>query len=90
MEKTFSVTVLADRGLHKISDTLFGIFMEDINRTLDGGINANMVNNPSFDGRYVKKMGFPVLKYFFIKFKEAEVVERLRYWQLTGGNGEPA
>ncbi len=53
-----------------------------------GGINANMVNNPSFDGRYVKKMNFPVLKYFFIKFKEAEVVERLRYWQLTGGKLE--
>jgi alpha-N-arabinofuranosidase len=88
MEKTFSITVSADRELHKVSDTLFGIFMEDINWTLDGGINANMVNNPSFDARFIQKMNNPVLKFFIVKFKESEVIDRLRYWQLTGGKLE--
>jgi alpha-N-arabinofuranosidase len=88
MEKTFSITVSADRELHKVSDTLFGIFMEDINWTLDGGINANMVNNPSFDGKYIKALKYPVLKFFLVKFKESEIVDRLRHWQLTGGKLE--
>ena len=85
MAKTFTITVSADRRLHKVSDTLFGIFMEDINWTLDGGINANMVNNPSFDGKYIKALKYPVLKFFLVKFKESEIVDRLRHWQLTGG-----
>ncbi len=37
----------------KISDRLYGVFLEDINFAVDGGLNANMVNNYSFDGVYM-------------------------------------
>lgn len=34
---------------HRISDTLFGIFLEDINYAVDGGMYAEMVKNRSFE-----------------------------------------
>ena len=50
MEKMFSLNVTSDRELHDVSNMPFGIFLEDINFACDGGRNANMVNNSSFDG----------------------------------------
>ena len=88
MGKTFSITVSADRGLHKVSDTLFGIFLEDINWTLDGGINANMVNNPSFEGSYINTKKSSMIKSAIFKSDVPEIFDRLRYWQLTGGKLE--
>lgn len=48
---TYSVNTdisgLDDR--HRISDTLFGIFLEDINYAVDGGMYAEMVKNRSFE-----------------------------------------
>ena len=37
---------------HQVSERLYGVFFEDINHSADGGLNANMVNNYSFDGVY--------------------------------------
>lgn len=34
---------------HRISDTLFGLFLEDINYAVDGGMYAEMVKNRSFE-----------------------------------------
>lgn len=34
---------------HEISDTLYGIFLEDINHALDGGLYAELVKNRSFE-----------------------------------------
>lgn len=34
---------------HQISDTLFGIFLEDINYAVDGGMYAELVKNRSFE-----------------------------------------
>lgn len=34
---------------HDISDTLYGIFLEDINHALDGGMYAELVKNRSFE-----------------------------------------
>lgn len=34
---------------HDISDTLYGIFLEDINHALDGGLYAELVKNRSFE-----------------------------------------
>lgn len=34
---------------HAISDTLYGIFLEDINHALDGGLYAELVKNRSFE-----------------------------------------
>jgi alpha-L-arabinofuranosidase len=38
---------------HRASERLYGVFFEDINHGADGGLNANMVNNYSFDGVYL-------------------------------------
>lgn len=34
---------------HAISDTLYGIFLEDINHALDGGLYAELIKNRSFE-----------------------------------------
>lgn len=61
IEKNFSATVMpefvapyelkihGDREVLKISDTLYGLFFEDINNAADGGIYAEMVSNRSFE-----------------------------------------
>lgn len=43
------ITVRADQPGKPISPTLYGIFVEDINRALDGGLYAEMVQNRSFE-----------------------------------------
>lgn len=45
-DHVLSVTV---NPVHQIPKTLFGIFFEDINHALDGGINAELINNGSFE-----------------------------------------
>ncbi|MBP3856803.1 MAG: hypothetical protein IK990_14460 [Ruminiclostridium sp.] len=45
----YSLTVNAGTPVHDISDTLFGIFIEDINFAADGGLYAEMVQNRSFE-----------------------------------------
>lgn len=66
------VAVCADAVSHDISDTLYGVFLEDINFAVEGGLNANLVRNNSFeylhgdakvlsgwsiDGQYIRKVG---------------------------------
>lgn len=53
---------------HRISDHLYGIFLEDIGFSVDGGLNANMVSNYSFDGVY------------FNNKNQTRVYDYLRYW----------
>lgn len=58
---------------HTVSPDLYGIFIEDINFACDGGLNANMVNNYSFDGVYYdNQTQHPIFDY-------------LRYWSVQGG-----
>ena len=45
----YSLTVNAGTPVHDISDTLFGIFIEDINFAADGGLYAEMIQNRSFE-----------------------------------------
>ena len=45
----YTLTVNAGETVHEISDTLFGIFIEDINFAADGGLYAEMVQNRSFE-----------------------------------------
>ena len=42
-----------------ISQTLYGLFLEDINFGCDGGLNANLVNNHSFEGFYLTNGTLP-------------------------------
>lgn len=58
------------------SRNLYGIFFEDINYSCDGGINANMVNNYSFDG------------IFFSNEELKAVDDPLRYWSIDNGGLE--
>ena len=69
------LTIDAERVLHKVSPDLMGIFFEDINFGADGGLNANMISNYSFDGVYMTK-------------DYQEVTDPLRYWTLTGGTAD--
>ncbi len=72
--------------VHPVSPMLFGLFLEDINFSVDGGLNANMVNNYSFDGVYLEKGGAMVsIKSFLFKKPLKPVHGRLRYWNATGG-----
>lgn len=63
----------ASRAAYEISDTLHGLFFEDINFAADGGINANMVNNYSFDGVYYDAKN------------KCAVEDPLRYWTIVNG-----
>ena len=58
---------------YAISTDLFGIFLEDINFACDGGLNANKVNNYSFDGAYRDMK------------TNSEVFDYLRYWIVECG-----
>lgn len=67
-----TVSVSADEISHDVSDMLYGAFLEDINFAVEGGLNANLVRNNSFeylhgeekalsgwtvDGQYIRKVG---------------------------------
>ena len=47
------MTITVGAPTHPASERLYGVFFEDINHGADGGLNANMVDNYSFDGVYV-------------------------------------
>lgn len=47
------VRIPVGSSTHQVSERLYGVFFEDINHSADGGLNANMVNNYSFDGVYL-------------------------------------
>jgi alpha-L-arabinofuranosidase len=84
MEKGFSLNVNAGHVLHDVSDMLFGIFLEDINFACDGGLNANLVNNASFDGVYLSRKGYGMMRSVIFKPDPHQVVDRLRYWIPIG------
>ncbi len=44
----FKLTATGEES-YDISDNLFGLFLEDINRAVDGGLYAELVNNRSFE-----------------------------------------
>jgi alpha-N-arabinofuranosidase len=84
MENGFSLNVNAGHVLHNVSDMLFGIFLEDINYACDGGLNANMVNNASFDGVYMSRKGYGMMRSIILKPDPIKVVDRLRFWIPVG------
>lgn len=58
---------------YPISPDLYGIFLEDINFACDGGLNANQINNSSFDGVYQSKSS------------RSSVCDPLRFWNVSKG-----
>ena len=71
---------LDDQKKHLVSPHLYGIFYEDINFSCDGGINANMVMNYSFEGVFLDRK------------REQRTIDPLRGWAFSGkemrGEGE--
>ena len=43
------LTVSKNNTSHSVSDSLYGIFLEDISYACDGGLVSNLVNNGSFE-----------------------------------------
>lgn len=73
MSSTCNLTFARPEKVQPVSPVLYGIFFEDINFSCDGGINANMVNNYSFDGIYYSSQ------------EQRAVEDPLRYWSIEGG-----
>ncbi len=48
------ITIRESEMPKQVSDMLYGLFLEDINFACDGGLNANVLCNNSFDGWYMK------------------------------------
>ena len=70
-----SITITLDAARkHPVSPHLYGIFYEDINFSCDGGINANMVMNYSFEGVFLDRK------------TEQRVIDPLRGWTFCGKN----
>ena len=72
-----------------ISDKLYGLFFEDINFSIDGGINSNQIINARFDFRY--RAPNKDIHFLFRKLKKHrkkvtynEHNDFFRYWDLHG------
>ncbi len=52
------LTIKADDERRKISDKLYGLFIEDISFACDGGLVSNLVNNGSFEYDFNKTTGW--------------------------------
>ena len=48
-DSTYVLDISSDQISHAVSDTLYGIFIEDISFACDGGLVSNLVNNGSFE-----------------------------------------
>lgn len=68
-----------------ISPTLFGLFLEDINFAADGGLNANVVNNHSFEGAYLNRKYRTSLTQMVTKRKPKRLYDRTRHWHVSNG-----
>lgn len=72
-----------------ISKKLYGLFFEDINFSIDGGINSNQINNARFDFRYRKPKKdshflLRKLKKHRKRVTYKEYNDYFRYWHLQG------
>lgn len=74
----------------EISPRLYGIFFEDINFSIDGGINNNQINNPRMDCFcYDFKRDFYWLYYQIFHARRrfmtrTHYTDHLRYWEKSG------
>lgn len=55
-----SMTVSNENISYKISDELYGLFIEDISYACDGGLVSNLVNNNSFEYTYKNTTGWNI------------------------------
>lgn len=79
-------TIVLGNRKHPVSPLQFGLFLEDINWGCDGGLNANMVNNHSFEGVYYEK-GYTERNTDRKEFIPSHY-DGLRFWHISGGKAE--
>lgn len=80
-----SIGVYGRAAVRPISPTLFGLFPVDINYALDGGLNANLVNNYSFDAVYLDRGRNTFALQIALKRAGKPLPDRVRNWSVTGG-----
>ena len=73
-------TISIGAARHAVSDRLYGVFLEDINHAVDGGLNANMVNNYSFDGVYLRHRSL----HLHGRNRWRCEADPLRFWRFVG------
>jgi alpha-L-arabinofuranosidase len=82
----------------RVSAHLYGLFIEDINFTCDGGLNANLVNNHSFEGVYAQRgsrpfaseeltaeIGEDAVAQLVVLTPAGRLVDRARHWEVSDG-----
>lgn len=88
MKKTL-VSVNTAKCQGTVSDTLIGLFWEDINYSCDGGLNANLVRNYSFDDVYLTRRKVNDFDFLLGHIKPDEHLateaDPIRYWKCVGG-----
>ena len=77
-------TISIGEPLHPVSPRLYGVFLEDINCAVDGGLNANMVNNYSFDGVYLRHRSL----HLHGRERWQCEADPLRFWRFVGLKAE--
>lgn len=75
----------ASQGDRAVSSTLFGLFYEDLNRACDGGLNANVIANHSFDGIYLDRRMHNELIAMTTKRRGRVIRDPGRHWHTTEG-----
>ena len=73
-------------AVRPVSRTLYGLFFEDINFACDGGLNANLVNNYSFDAVYLDRRLHSEALAFATRRRPRRIPDRTRHWRITGGD----
>ena len=63
-----------------VSPTVFRLFFEDLDRSLDGGLNANMVAKHSFEGVHLDRRLHDELIATAIKRSPCRRFDPLRHW----------
>ena len=53
-DRDYSMTIDGEKVKKQLSDSLYGLFYEDINSAADGGLYPEMVKNNSFENAYVQ------------------------------------
>ncbi|MGY1551358.1 alpha-L-arabinofuranosidase C-terminal domain-containing protein [Microbacterium sp. A588] len=84
----FDVLADASLGTASVSPTLFGLFYEDLNRACDGGLNANVIANHSFDGTYLDRRLHNELIAMTTKRRGRVARDPGRHWQVLKGSLE--
>ncbi|WP_223690692.1 alpha-L-arabinofuranosidase C-terminal domain-containing protein [Leifsonia poae] len=89
-ELPITITIDTGASAKPVSPTLFGLFLEDINFAVDGGLNANLVNNYSFDGLYLVNGVIPYLPLDLVPEEHRERLASIPPEELTMPPTTPA